>query len=69
MEKVILVFGSQWCPSCKLLDNVLNEVTTKDGILSIPLMVLIEDEKEVDRYAGYRSKKQIEKIIDKFKQR
>ena len=78
----ILKFFGSWCNPCKTLSNSLEntriehksididenkELTEKDNVMSVPtIVVLDEDDNEVGRFIGSRTKEQLLKELKKY---
>ena len=84
---VVLFFGSEGCPSCKLLKDELAKVNIQDEIdlyyvdivnkegrelavshriMSIPVLILFKDGKEVNKIIGYKRKQHLEEAFSKL---
>ena len=78
----ILKFFGSWCNPCKALSKNLEdagiehksidvdeneELTEKDNVMSVPtIVVLDEDDNEVGRFIGSRTKEQLLKELKKY---
>ena len=78
----ILKFFGSWCNPCKTLSKSLEntriehksidvdenkELTEKDNVMSVPtIVVLDEDDNEVGRFIGSRTKEQLLKELKKY---
>lgn len=82
-EGLVLVdFFATWCGPCKMLSPVLEELdidvvkidvdesrelAKKEGILSVPTLLLFNNGELKDRHSGFMSKEEIEEWIEKNK--
>lgn len=79
----ILKFFGSWCNPCKALSKNLEdagiehksidvdeneELTEKDNVMSVPtIVVLDEDDNEVGRFVGPRTKEQLLEELNKYR--
>ncbi|MBQ3020956.1 MAG: thioredoxin [Bacilli bacterium] len=82
-EGIVLVdFYADWCGPCKMLGSVLetmdlnvvkvntdqfNELAIKYGVMSIPTVFIYKDGVEVNKFIGFKSKEEINQIIENIK--
>lgn len=83
-DLVILDFGATNCSPCKILNDILKDIESKNqnitigkinieesvdlaikfGIMSVPAMVFIKNNKIIEKVNGLKDKEFIEKIIN-----
>jgi len=79
-EDITLVdFYADWCGPCKMLGSVLEkldynivkintdqfpELSKQFAVMSIPTVLIYKDGKNVAKFIGFRSKEEIENIIN-----
>ena len=82
-EGIILVdFYAEWCGPCKMLAPVLetldvdvikvdvdlhNELAIKNGVMSVPTVFVYKNGEMINKFIGFRSKKEIEEILKNIK--
>jgi thioredoxin 1 len=80
MSIEVLKFSASWCTPCKLLSATLKDVegvkeididqnrelTAKYGVRSVPTLVFLQDDKEVERTTGSIPLAKYEEIINRL---
>lgn len=80
MSIEVLKFSASWCTPCKLLSATLKDVegvkeididqnrelTAQYGIRSVPTLVFLQDDKEVERTTGAIPLARYEEIINRL---
>lgn len=77
-------YGAEWCGPCRMLENILDEITEVDvirydvdeyedlaaekKIRNIPVLIFYDGDTEVDRLVGAVSLATINQTIDKWRQ-
>lgn len=80
-KKILVDFYANWCGPCRMLTEVLEEISNKIeilkvdvdkfpeiaqkyGVMSIPNLILFEDNKIVKNHVGYLNKEELLNFIN-----
>ena len=78
-EKILVDFYANWCGPCKMLSPILEkleevkvlkvnvdenpELARKYGVMSIPCLILFDNEKEIKRNVGFIPENKLKEFV------